>query len=208
MIRVLLADDHATVRDALQLLIDAEPDMTVVGVASNGDEAIASVTKHAPDVLVLDLSMKGMGGLAAVRALQNQRSPTRMIVLTRHDDNAYVQELMHAGASAYVLKRSPSAELLQAIRVTAGGGRHLDAGLTPAAADAERRPQAPPISNRERQVLRMLALGQSNKEIATALEISVKTVEVHKANAMRKLDLRGRTDIVRFAMLNGWLSDG
>jgi DNA-binding NarL/FixJ family response regulator len=162
-----------------------------------------------PDVLVLDLTMPGMSGLTAARRLKAATSSTAVVALTRHDDQAYVQELVNAGAAAYVLKQSPSSELLQAIRVAASGGKYLDPGLTPPAQlrDPRRRATTPPITDRESEVLRMMAAGHSNKDIAAALDISIKTVEVHKANAMRKLNLRGRTDVVRYAVLNGWLKD-
>jgi DNA-binding NarL/FixJ family response regulator len=209
MIRVLLAEDHETVREGLRLLLDAQTDMRVVGEAREGDEAIERVAALKPDVLVLDLTMPGMSGLTAARQLKETRNPTAVVALTRHDDHAYVQELLDAGAAAYVLKQSPSAELLHAIRVAAGGGTYLDPGLTPPAQtrDPRRRPTTPPITERESEVLRMMAIGHSNKDIAAAMSISIKTVEVHKANAMRKLDLRGRTDVVRYAVLQGWLRD-
>src|SRR5205814_4160874 len=132
-----------------------------------------------------------------------------IVALTRHDDDAYVQELIAAGAAGYVLKQSPSAELLQAIRVAASGGRYLDPALPPSdrPRDPRRRASTPTITDREVEVLRLTALGHSNKEIASTLHISVKTVEVHKANAMRKLNLRGRTDVIRYAVLNEWLRD-
>jgi DNA-binding NarL/FixJ family response regulator len=209
MIRVLLAEDHETVREGLRLLLDAQNDMRVVGEAREGAEAIERVATLKPDVLVLDLTMPGISGLAAARQLKDSATPTAVVALTRHDDNAYVQELLAAGASAYVLKQSPSTELLHAIRTAAGGGRYLDPGLSPSREprDPRRRVNTPTITERETEVLRMMAIGHSNKDIAAALNISIKTVEVHKANAMRKLNLRGRTDVVRYAVLNGWLRD-
>jgi DNA-binding NarL/FixJ family response regulator len=209
MIRVLLAEDHETVREGLRLLLDAQADMRVVGEAREGAEAIERVATLKPDVLVLDLTMPGMSGLTAARQLKDSAASTAVVALTRHDDVAYVQELMAAGASAYVLKQSPSAELLHAIRTAAGGGQYLDPGLTPSreARDPRRRATTPTITDRETEVLRMMAVGHSNKDIASALDISIKTVEVHKANAMRKLNLRGRTDVVRYAVLSGWLQD-
>ena len=209
MIRVLLADDHETVREGLRLLVNTQQDMQVVAEAGDGRDAIEHAAALNPDVVVLDLTMPGMSGLAAARALKERVPSTAIVALTRHDDNAYVQELLDAGASAYVLKQSPSAELLQAIRAAAAGGRHLDPAL-PAPhhpRDPRRRSTTPPITERETAVLRMMAVGHSNKEIAAALNISIKTVEVHKANAMRKLNLRGRTDVVRYAVLNEWLRD-
>jgi two-component system response regulator NreC len=209
MIRVLLAEDHETVREGLRLLVDAQADMRVVGEAGNGRAAVERAGALKPDVVVLDLTMPEMSGLAAAKALKHASSATAVVALTRHDDDAYVQELFALGAAAYVLKQSASAELLRAIRTAASGGRYLDPGLPSpqAARDSRKRPGAPRITEREEEVLRMMAAGHSNKDIATSLEISIKTVEVHKANAMRKLGLHGRTDVVRYAVLNGWLKD-
>ena len=209
MIRVLLADDHETVREGLRLLLDAQEDMEVVGEAGDGKAALDQVGALRPDVVVLDLTMPGMSGLNTARALKGGAIQTAVVALTRHDDDAFVQELMDAGALAYVLKQSSSATLLNAIRVAASGGRFLDSALPPPEypRDPRRRAETPPVTERETEVLRMVAIGHSNKDIAAALNISVKTVEVHKANAMRKLNLRGRTDVVRYAVMNEWLRD-
>jgi len=206
MIRVMLAEDHETVREGLRMLIDAQQDMHVVGEAADGRQALERVGALKPDVVVLDLTMPEVSGLSAAPAL---RRSAAIVALTRHHDDAYVQELMAAGASGYVLKQSSSSELLQAIRVAAAGGRYLDPALPPPeqVRDPRRRAGTPTITDRERSVLRLMAIGYSNKEIAASLGISVKTVEVHKTNAMRKLGLRGRTDVVRYAVLNGWLQD-
>src|SRR5262245_5518587 len=149
MIRVLLAEDHETVREGLRLLLDAQSDMRVIGEAGDGRDALERVAELKPDVLVLDLTMPGISGLAAARALKDIPSAAPAIVaLTRHDDDAYVQELMEAGAAAYVLKQSPSTELLHAIRTAASGGRYLDPGLTPPALlrDPRRRATTPTIT--------------------------------------------------------------
>lgn len=208
MIDVLLADDHETVREGLRLLIDAQPDMRVVAEVGNGQSAIERVTALKPAVLILDLSMPDMTGLAAARSLKDAHGTTAIVVLTRHDDSAYVQELFAAGASAYVLKQSASAELVRAVRVAAAGGHYVDRVLTSSNTphDTTRRPHTPRATDREAEVLRMIAVGHSNKDIAATLNISIKTVEVHKANAMRKLGLKGRTDVIRYAILKGWLS--
>jgi len=210
MIRVLLAEDHETVREGLRLLVNAQPDMTVIAEVGDGRAAIDTAATLKPDVVVLDLSMPMMGGLSAARALKRADTGTAIVALTRHQDDAYVRELLQAGASGYVLKQSASEELVRAIRVAAGGGRYLDPALPPADAshDPRSRPTTPRATEREVEVLRLIAAGHSNKDIATALDISVKTVEVHKANAMRKLGLRGRTDVVRYAVINGWLNEG
>jgi DNA-binding NarL/FixJ family response regulator len=211
-VRVLLADDHATVRYGLKLLIDAEPDMTVVAEAGDGHEAVRKTLEVKPDVVVMDISMPGMGGLAATRALKQAQPGTAVITLTRHTDDAYLHELLRAGASGYVLKRSAPTELLHAIRRVAAGGQYLDSTLTSrvtagfigrSAAGAPK--SAPALTDRETQVLRLIAAGYGNKEIGAQLTLSVKTVDAHKSNAMRKLDLRGRIDIVKYAVLQGWL---
>jgi DNA-binding NarL/FixJ family response regulator len=213
MTRVLLADDHETVRQGLKLLLNEQPDIEVVGEAAGGRDAVAQVKQILPHVVVMDVSMPDLNGLAATRAVKAVAPEVAVVALTRHTDDAYVQELLGAGASGYVLKQSATSELLRAIRAAAAGQRYLDATLAARAADAyltrhaPGRQKVPSISERETNVLRMMALGHSNKEIAGALEISVKTVEVHKANAMRKLGLRGRIDVVRYAILNGWLQD-
>jgi two-component system nitrate/nitrite response regulator NarL len=162
--------------------------------------------------VIMDLSMPDMNGLAATQAIKRGCPQTAIVALTRHDDAAFVEELKKAGASAYVLKQSPSRELLDAIRLVAVGGSYLDAGLRARAARTLDEPsaqgrRAPSVSEREKHVLRMMAVGHSNKEIALALGITIKTVEVHKANAMRKLKLRGRIDVVRYAILHGWLQE-
>ena len=207
MIRVLLAEDHETVREGLRLLLDAQPDMRVVAAVGDGRAALAAVTDLAPDVVVLDLSMPGMSGLAAARSLKTAGTRAAIVALTRHDENAYVHELVAAGAVGYVLKQSASTELVRAIRTAAEGGQYFDPALPPAdaAQDPRRRPTTSRVTEREVEVLRLIAIGHSNKDIGARLNISVKTVEVHKANAMRKLGLRGRTDVVRYAVLNGWL---
>ena len=213
-LRVLLADDHVTVRHGLKLLIDAQPDMQVVAEASDGDTAVRNAVALKPDVVVMDISMPGMNGLMATRALKKQRPGLAVITLTRHSDDAYLQELLRAGVSGYVLKQSAPAELLQAIRAAAAGGQYLDSSLTARVtagflAREGRKVDKPgaTLSQREAEVLRSIASGYSNKEIAARLTLSVKTVEAHKANAMRKLGLTGRIDIVKYALLQGWLQN-
>ena len=211
-VRVLLADDHATVRYGLKLLIDAEPDMAVVAEAGDGEEAIRKAHEAKPDVVVMDISMPGMNGLNATRALKQAEPGPLVITLTRHTDEAYLQELLRAGASGYVLKRSAPTELLHAIRRVAAGGQYVDSTLTSHVtagfigrpADGVKK-QGPTLTGREVQVLRLIAAGYGNKEIGAQLALSAKTVDAHKSNAMRKLDLRGRIDIVKYAVLQGWL---
>lgn len=207
---MLLADDHETVRHGLKLLINRQTDMEVVGEAGDGRVAVERVATLKPHVAVLDLSMPDMNGLAATKAIRESAPETAVVALTRHGDDAYVQELMSAGALGYVLKQSPSVELVDAVRAAASGRRYLDRSLAARVAGAfhsRRGRTAPAITDRETEVLRLMALGHSNKEIAAALDLSVKTVEVHKANGMRKLGLAGRTDVVRYALLQGWLKE-
>ncbi|HET9372720.1 MAG TPA: response regulator transcription factor [Vicinamibacterales bacterium] len=209
MIRVLLAEDHATVREGLRLLLDGQSDMEVVGEACDGMEAIELATQLTPDVIVLDLTMPNRSGLSAARDLRAASPTSAIVVLTRHDEAPFVQELVGAGALGYVLKQSSSSELMHAIRAAARGERYLDSTI-PA---PQRRSELPPqsrstrLTDREVDVLRRTAAGHSNKDIANALDISIKTVEVHKAKAMRRLGLRDRADVVRFAVMRGWLQE-
>jgi DNA-binding NarL/FixJ family response regulator len=212
-IRILLADDHVTVRHGLKLLIDSQADMRVVSEASDGAAAVERARTLHPDVVVMDISMPGMNGLVATRTLKQLQPDSVIVILTRHSDDAYLQEFLRAGADAYVLKQSAPSELLQAIRTTAAKRPYLDSALATRVTEGylarTRKAHATGarLSDRETAVLRQIAAGHSNKEIAAQLELSVKTVEVHKANATRKLGLKGRIDIVKYALLQGWLGD-
>ena len=209
-IQVLLADDHETVRQGLRLLIDGQPDMHVVQEVGDGVAAVQVVRQLQPTVVVLDVSMPHMNGLEAAREIRAAAPGTAIVALTRHSEGPYVQALLEAGAVGYVLKQSASAELIAAIRAAAGGRRYLDSSLSDGSARpaaGARGPAKPRISDREADVLRLMALGHSNKDIAQMLHIAVKTVEVHKANAMRKLGLQGRIDVVKYAALQGWLQE-
>jgi two-component system response regulator NreC len=211
-LRVLLADDHVTVRHGLKLLIDAQPDMKVVSEVSDGEAAVQQTVALKPDVVVMDISMPGMNGLVATRKIKHLQPNSAIVTLTRHGDDAYLQELLRAGVSGYVLKQSAPGELLQAIRAAAAGGQYLDSSLTARVTarllsrKVDRTIGATP-TERESEVLRLIASGYSNKEIAGRLSLSVKTVESHKANGMRKLGLTGRIDIVKYAVLQGWLDN-
>ena len=213
-LRIVLADDHATVRHGLKLLIDSQTDMAVVGEAADGDGVLQQAEALKPDIVVVDISMPGMNGLVATRALKRMQPELAIVALTRHEDETYLEELLRAGASGYVLKQSAPSEFVRAIRAVAAGGVYLDPAMTSRVADGllaktaevSSQPRSS-ISERESEVLRLVAVGHSNKEIAALLKISVKTVEVHKTNAMRKLGMTGRVDIVRYAVLQGWLYD-
>jgi DNA-binding NarL/FixJ family response regulator len=215
-LRILIADDHAIVRQGLRLLIDSQPDMEVVAEAAEGRAALDLADAVKPDVVVMDISMPRMNGLGATRILKQRQPAVAIVALTRHEDETYLEELLRAGASAYVLKQSPPADLIQAIRAVAAGGIYLDRAMTSRVADGLLARKGPPDvaptgakkpTERESEVLRLVAVGHSNVEIAARLDISVKTVEVHKTNAMRKLGLLGRVDVVRYGVLQGWLYD-
>ena len=215
-LRILLADDHATVREGVKMIINAQADMEVVAEASDGRGAISETQTVKPDVVVMDVSMPRVNGLKATETLKETCPDVKVLALTRHQDDGYLQQLLRAGAAGYVLKQSRPAELLQAIRAIGSGKSYLDPAVAGRViGDYGRRRQQPPLtvspggtlSGREEEVLRLIAWGYSNKEIATRLDLSVKTVETHKANAMHKLQMRSRIDIVRFALLQGWLED-
>ena len=213
-IRVLLAEDHRTVREGVRLLLGSQPDLEVVGEAGDGRAALRLAKELAPDLVLMDVSMPELNGLRATELLLEQCPHVRVLALTRHTDKAYMQQLLQAGAAGYVLKLSDPAVLLQAVRAVAAGGNYLDPAITGKALSgyfgrkaAGESVSEVNLSDRESEVLRLIALGYSNKEIAARLDLSVKTVEAHKANAMRKLDMHSRIDIVRYAMLRGWLQE-
>ena len=199
-LRIMLAEDHETVREGIRLIINAQTDMEVCGEADNGRAAVEHAQKLQPDVIIMDITMPELNGLKATKKLKQVCPHLKILTLTRHTDDGYLQELLRAGASGYVLKQSPSEELLRAVRVVAAGNNYLD----PAIAG---RVMGGYVNDRETEVLRQIAWGYSNKEIAAALKLSVKTIEAHKANAMRKLNIGSRIDIVRYAILQGWMED-
>ena len=207
-IRVLVADDHESVREGLCALFETSAEVGLVTNVKDGDEAVAMVRSTPPDVVVMDLSMP-TSGLVATREIKTVRAATAVVVLSRHSDPAYVRAAFAAGATGYVLKQSPFSELKKAVLAAARGERyvddHLSGDVTAKLSDFD--PRMPRLSPRETEVLRRAAAGHSNKEIGNELQISVKTVEAHKSNAMRKLDLKDRSAIVRFAMVEGWLKE-
>lgn len=211
-IRILLAEDHELVRAGLRLLIDREPDMEIVGEAANGVEAGELAARLHPDLVVIDLSMPQMNGLELMVYLRRHEPPPRLLVLTANEDVAYLRQVLHLGGAGYVLKRSAAEDLIHAIRAVTGGERYLPPQLVKqlvdvlAAAPALSSPlTANALSEREQAVLQMIAAGHTNKEVAARLDVSMKTVETYKARAMQKLQLRGRSDIVRYSVSQGWL---
>lgn len=213
-LRILLADDHAVLREGLKLLVNSQDDMECVGEAGDGRAALRLAQELRPDVVVMDVSMPELNGLKATEKLKAAAPDIKVLTLTRHKDDGYLQQLLGAGASGYVLKQSVASELIHAIRAVAAGGNYLDPAVAGkvmgkfAGALAKPRGEAHgSLSDREEEVLRLIAWGYSNKEIAARLSLSVKTVEAHKANATKKLGMRSRIDIVRYALLQGWLQD-
>ena len=213
-LRVLLADDHAIVREGLKALISGHPDMEVVGEAADGRAACAKTNELHPDVVVMDVSMPNVNGVQATRDVRRQWPDVRVLALTVHEERSYLRELMEAGASGYVLKRSAPEDLVHALRVVARGDLYLDPSVTAVVlgklgrARPEQQDPLPHLSERETEVLQLIAQGHSNKEIAARLTISSKTVETYKARSMEKLGLTGRADIVRYALHKGWLKHG
>jgi DNA-binding NarL/FixJ family response regulator len=213
-LRIFLADDHAVVREGLKSLINAQPDMEVIGEAGDGRDACERAEHTRPDVVVLDVSMPGMSGAQAAARLRQGCPEVRVLALTVHEDKGYLRQLLGAGAAGYVLKRAAAEELIRAIRAVAAGGVYLDPALAGKVVGGFVRqppgkgaPEAGDLSERETDVVRLVAAGHSNKEIAGRLELSVKTVETYKARSLEKLGLRNRADLVRYALRQGWLQD-
>jgi DNA-binding NarL/FixJ family response regulator len=213
-LRIVLADDHETVREGLRMIVNSQDDMEVVGEANNGRAAVQIAQELNPDVVVMDVSMPELNGLKATAKLKKLCPDIKIVALTRHTDDGYLKELLRNGASGYVLKQSVSGELLNAVRAVVEGKNYLDPSITSSIignfvrkSNKEFPITSETVSERESEVLRQIAWGYSNKEIAHSLELSVKTIEAHKANAMRKLQMRSRIDIVRYAILQGWLHE-
>lgn len=213
-LRIFLADDHVVMREGLRSLVNAEADMNVVGEADNGRAALLKATELQPDVIIMDVSMPDLNGIQVTERLKRVCQKITVLVLTAHDDSGYLRQLLEVGASGYVLKKAAAEELIKAIRVVAAGGVYLDpalAGKVVGGYLGKRRfggtPQGNQLSEREAEVMRLVAWGYTNKEVAGYLGISVKTVETHKANLMQKLDLKSRVEIVRYALRQGWLRE-
>jgi len=218
VIRVLIADDHAIVRDGLRALVDAQPGFTVVGEAGTGLDAWRRACELKPNVIVMDLSMPNGNGIEATARIARDCPETKVLALTMHEERGYVSRILRAGASGYALKRSASSELVRAIRAVFAGERYVDPSLAGALlaenvsraarkGDPGEEGRATALTSRESEVLRLLALGYSNKEIASSLCISVKTVEAHRSSGMTRLGVTSRAALVRFAMAEGWLHD-
>jgi two-component system response regulator NreC len=205
-IRILLADDHAVVRQGFKLILAAQPDMEIVGEAGNGREAVELAENLKPDVVVMDVAMPELNGIEATRRLAESVPHARVVALSMHKDSVYVREILRAGARGYLLKDSVAADLVSAVRGVARGEGYLSPGVSNAVLDDYRRHVTNPIdllTSREREVLQMLAEGKTNKEIATVLNLSVYTVDAHRGRIMEKLNLHSINELVRFALRNG-----
>ena len=204
MIRAVVVDDHAVVRSGIKLLLEREDDLEVVGEAGNGKDAIFAVRALKPDVILLDVVMPGESGIDVLPSLLRESPATKVLVLSMQDDPSYVREAFAAGASGYVLKEAADEEVVTAVREIANGGRYvhpaLGARMVTAEAEARAAAEADPLSEREREVLRLLALGYTNQEIAKMLYISVRTAETHRAHIMQKLQISTRAELVRYAL--------
>jgi DNA-binding NarL/FixJ family response regulator len=208
-IRVLIADDHAILREGVRALLQLTNDIEVVGEAADGRQAIEQCRKLDPDVVLMDIAMPGLGGLEAALEMKKEGLRAKVLILSQYEDREYVRRLLKAGVSGYVLKKSAGAELAGAIRAAARGGLVLDPEVARTAME-EAGPSAPAgsdpyeaLTDREKQVLKLVAEGNSNKEVADVLGISVKTAMSHRERVMEKLGLHNRTELVRFALRRG-----
>jgi DNA-binding NarL/FixJ family response regulator len=206
-VRVLIADDHGIVRGGIRLLLDRQPDMEVVAEAADGAEAVEAALRTAPDVCVLDVSMPKLTGLQATREIKAQRPETHVLVLSMHDDERYLFEALKAGAGGYVLKKEADQSLVDAVRAVAAGEPFLTGAAQRSLvrawmADPTAGPREP-LSPREQEVLKLIAEAHTNKEIAETLHLAEKTVESHRANILRKLGMRDRVELVRYAVRRG-----
>jgi two-component system, NarL family, response regulator NreC len=209
--KVLIVDDHAVVRAGLKLLVDGEQDLEAIGEAGSARDAIFEARSRTPDIILLDVVMPDQSGLEIIPQLLKESPDAKVLVLSMQDEPRYVREAFEAGASGYVLKEAADTELVAAIREVGGGGRyvHPELGARLVAAESEERKRAEddPLSDREREVLRLLALGHTNQEIAKQLYISVRTAETHRAHIMQKLRLTSRAELVRYALDQGLLEE-
>ena len=210
-IRVLVVDDHAVVRTGLRRVLDAEPDIETVAEAATAERAVFEAIDHKPDIVLLDLMMPGKSGIDGMPALIQAVPEAKILILSMQDDPRYVREAFEAGASGYVLKEAADTEVVSAVRAVAAGERYvhpaLGARLIAAEVEERKRAEVDPLSEREREVLRLLALGHTNQEIAKMLYISVRTAETHRAHIMQKLGLSNRAELVRYALAEGLLDD-
>ena len=209
--RVFLVDDHTVLRDGLKSLLGYETDIEVVGDAADGREAISAVEAAKPDVVITDISMPGLNGIETVRILRQEHPYLKLIVLSMHASEEYVAQVLQAGANGYVVKQSDASEVLTAIRAVMGGGAYLSPAISKYLIDGylSQNPEdyvALKLTTREREVAQLIAEGASTREISDQLTISVKTVETHRMNLMKKINARTHADIIKYAIKKGWIS--
>lgn len=210
-IKVLVADDHAIVREGVRMILAKEKDIEVVGEAEHGQQALDLVETHAPDVVVMDISMPGMGGIEATQKVKERHPRVNVLALTMHEDESYVFQLLRAGASGYVLKRAAAQDLVQAVRAAARGEAFLYPSVARKVVEdylrrvevGEERERYDGLTGREKEILTLIAEGLANQEIAQKLYISIKTVQTHRAHILEKLGLHDRTELVRYAIRKG-----
>ena len=211
--KIIIADDHAVLRAGLKMLLNAQEDMLVVGEATNGQEALATVREHLPDLLLLDISMPKTDGLQILSQVKHAHPNVRVLILTMHEEEGYLRRALEAGAAGYCPKSAADAELISAIRAVMRGNVYihpshtrvlLDKMIAPA---SEAMAPSAELSEREHAVLKLIALGHTNQDIAVQLSLSVKTVETYRARGMEKLGLTSRAALVRYAIQQGWMSD-
>src|SRR3954464_6216410 len=204
-LRIILVDDHAVAREGIKRLIETQPDIELVGEAADGFEALDKVKALAPDVVMMDVSMPRLNGIEATRMLKSVCPATKILALTVHEDDGYVREFLKAGASGYLLKRATTEELVRAIQRVGEGDVYVDARVAETLLKSIAQPETArtstmmDLSERETEVMRLIALGYANKEIAAQLDLSIKTIETYKSRSMEKLGLKSRVDIVRLA---------
>lgn len=214
MLRILLVDDHEIVREGIKLLVNTQDDMEVAGEAANGEIAVKKTGELDPDLILMDVSMPELNGMMATKRIKRLFPKVKILALTRHTDDGYLQQLLQAGADGYILKQSAPNELINALHAVGAGKAYLDPAMTKKVMHGYVR-QSTALSNaekvqltdRESEIIRLIALGYSNREVSERLSISIKTVESHKANALRKLGISSRIDIVRYAILQGWMQE-
>ncbi len=206
MIRILLADDHAMVRQGFRMILSSQPDMQIIGEAGNGKEAVEMTEKLLPDVIVMDVAMPELNGIEATRKIIAALPRSRILALSMHKDSVYVREILRAGARGYLLKDSIDSDLLAAVRAVAKGEGYLSPAVSDAVLTDYRKHVTAPLdllTSREREVLQMIAVGKTNKDVANELKLSVYTVDAHRGRIMEKLNLHSTGELVRFAVRNG-----
>lgn len=209
-IRILLVDDHTVLRDGLKSLLNYENDLEVVGDASNGREAIAAAERLKPDIVISDIAMPGLNGIESVRTLRHNHPHLKIIILSMHSSQEYVIQALQAGANGYVVKQADASEVLAAIRAVMAGGAYLSPTVSKHLIDdyLSQTPEelaGPKLTTREREVAQLLAEGESTRAISEILTISIKTVETHRMNIMKKLNAKNQTDIIKYALKKGWI---